>query len=144
MSTALTTETEPAPVDAAGLLAPRVLIVEDQEVIQEVLVMFFDREGFETTCVGTVAEALTHLHMLPDFVVLDLHLPDGTGTKVLQQIRDERLPIKVAVTTGAIDTDLLAAASRLKPDRMFQKPYGAADLVAWIRGFDQIMRITKS
>lgn len=120
-------------LELAGPRTTRVLVVEDQEVIRELLETVFEREGFETTCAGTVREGLSHLHAGTDFVILDLHLPDGAGTEVLRRIRRERLSAKVAVTTGTIDAELLSAAARLRPERMFQKPYRATDLVAWIR-----------
>ena len=115
-------------------LAPRILVVEDQEVIQDLLLTIFDHEGFEARCAGTVAEALAALVNRPDFVVLDLHLPDGRGTQILREIREKNIPAKVAVTTGTIDASLIGAADRLRPDKFFQKPYRAMDLVTWIRG----------
>lgn len=112
---------------------PRVLVVEDQDIIQDLLLTVFNHAGFPTTCAGTVAEALAALEDLPDFVVLDLHLPDGRGTDVLRRIRELSLPSRVAVTTGALDADLTGAARHLNPDRMFQKPYRVGELVEWIR-----------
>ena len=120
--------------DASRPLAPRILVVEDQEVIQDLLLTVFDHEGFEARCAGTVAEALAALVTRPDFVVLDLHLPDGRGTQILREIREKNIPAKVAVTTGTIDASLIGAADRLRPDKFFQKPYRAMDLVTWIRG----------
>ena len=120
--------------DASRPLAPRILVVEDQEVIQDLLLTVFDHEGFEARCAGTVAEALAALVNRPDFVVLDLHLPDGRGTQILREIREKNIPAKVAVTTGTIDASLIGAADRLRPDKFFQKPYRAMDLVTWIRG----------
>jgi CheY-like chemotaxis protein len=111
-----------------------VLVVEDQDVIQELLLTVFGHAGFPTRCAGTVAEALAALAERPDFVVLDLHHPDGRGTEVLRRIRELSLPSRVAVTTGALDADLTGAARHLKPDRMFQKPYRVGELVEWIRG----------
>ncbi len=113
---------------------PKILVVEDQEVIQDLLLTIFDHEGFETKCAGSVAEALAALVDRPDFVVLDLHLPDGRGTQVLREIRDRGMTTKVAVTTGTIDQSLIGAADRLRPDKFFQKPYRATELVTWIRG----------
>lgn len=113
---------------------PRVLVVEDQEVIQDLLLTIFGHEGFQTRCAGTVAEALAALVSRPEFVVLDLHLPDGQGTQVLSEIRSRGLDAKVAVTTGTIDATLIGAAKQLRPDMMFQKPYRATELVTWIRG----------
>jgi DNA-binding response OmpR family regulator len=114
-------------------VVPKVLVVEDQEVIQDLLLTVFDHEGFETRCAGTVAEALAALVNRPDFVVLDLHLPDGRGTQILREIRERNIPAKVAVTTGTIDAALIGAADRLQPDKFFQKPYRAMELVTWIR-----------
>jgi DNA-binding response OmpR family regulator len=113
--------------------APRILVVEDQEIIQDLLLTVFDHEGFEARCAGTVAEALAALVNRPDFVVLDLHLPDGRGTQVLREIREKNIPARVAVTTGTIDAYLIGAADRLRPDKFFQKPYRAMELVTWIR-----------
>jgi DNA-binding response OmpR family regulator len=112
---------------------PRVLVVEDQDIIQDLLLTVFGHEGFPTTCAGTVAGALAALADRPDFVVLDLHLPDGRGTDVLRRIRELSLPSRVAVTTGALDAELTGAARHLKPDKMFQKPYRVGELVDWIR-----------
>jgi DNA-binding response OmpR family regulator len=95
--------------------------------------MIFEHEGFEARCAGTVAEALVALVNRPDFVVLDLHLPDGRGTQVLRAIRERGMTAKVAVTTGTIDASLIGAADRLRPDKFFQKPYRATELVKWIR-----------
>lgn len=115
--------------DAAS---PNVLIVEDQEVIQDLLMTVFEHEGISAVCAGTVASGMERLADGPTHVVLDLHLPDGRGTDVLRTIRAGRMPIRVAVTTGALDPDLIAEAESLAPDRTFQKPYRAADIARWV------------
>jgi DNA-binding response OmpR family regulator len=112
---------------------PSVLVVEDQEVIQDLLVTVFEHAGFRTDCAGCVAEAVAALHRNPQFMVLDLHLPDGRGTDVLRRVREQGLACRVAVTTGALDAELTTAIRRLEPERMFQKPYRVGDLVDWIR-----------
>jgi two-component system torCAD operon response regulator TorR len=119
--------------DALKAAVPRILVVEDQEVIQDLLLTIFGHEGFEARCAGTVAEAMAELVNRPDFVVLDLHLPDGRGTQILQEIRHRDMRVKVAVTTGTIDAALIGAADRLHPDKFFHKPYRAMELVQWIR-----------
>lgn len=65
--------------------------------------------------------------MPPDFLVLDLHLPDGSGTEVPQRIRDERLPIKVAVACGHPDlrrTSSEATAGVIGPGGFLFAPLG--------------------
>src|SRR5215469_6966304 len=97
----------------------RILVVEDEEVIRDLLMMVFEREGFEVVSAGTTAEALGRLADAPTHITLDLHLPDGRGTEILQAVRTRGLPARVAVTTGTIDTSLLRVVSQLRPDRTF-------------------------
>ena len=66
-------------------------------------------------------------------VVLDLHLPDGNGIDLLRRVRERKLPVRVAVTTGSGGEDLLAAVRALGPDALFIKPVRPAELFAWLR-----------
>jgi DNA-binding response OmpR family regulator len=109
-----------------------VLIIDDEENIRDALSMVFGRAGFRTTCAASVGEAISKLSLGPTHLTLDLHLPDGNGTQVLAHIRRCRLPMHVAVVTGAMDLELLAEVSRLKPDHVFQKPFRPAELVGWV------------
>jgi DNA-binding response OmpR family regulator len=111
-----------------------VLIIDDEENIRDALSMVFGRAGFRTTCAASVGEAISKLSLRPTHLTLDLHLPDGHGTKVLAYIRRHGLPVHVAVVTGAMDLELLAEVSRLKPDHVFQKPFRPGEIVAWICG----------
>jgi DNA-binding NarL/FixJ family response regulator len=65
-------------------------------------------------------------------VVLDLMLPDGTGVELLKLVRDENLPVRVAIATGIGDTDLMSEAILLKPNAFFTKPIDATELVSWL------------
>jgi len=116
----------------AGRAHPHVLIVDDEESIQDVLSMVFGRAGFQTTCAASVAEAVENLSRRPTHLTLDLNLPDGNGAQVLRHVRHGRLPIRVAVVTGAMELGLLAEVSRLQPDHTFQKPFRPAELVTWV------------
>lgn len=78
---------------------------------------------------ATVAEALCKLNPAPDAIVLDLMLPDGDGLIVLQQVRRQHLPSRVAVTTGTSDELRLEAAEALHPDLVLRKPIDLAELL---------------
>jgi two-component system CitB family response regulator len=119
---------------------PRVLVVEDQVLIQDLLQAVFTHAGFETIVAGTAADALEKLNSRPDYCTLDLHLPDGSGARVLQRIREELLTTKVALTTGAVSPAILAEATRWKPERIFHKPYSALDLVVWMNSYGSAQR----
>ena len=67
----------------------RVLIVEDQIAVRQDLEEFFEQQpGFTVVGIcGSVYDALTTIHIeLPDLLLLDIGLPDGTGFDILQQI----------------------------------------------------------
>jgi CheY-like chemotaxis protein len=81
----------------------RVLVVEDDPSSRRALTSLLKLNGFHATDVATGAEAIECLSEPPLCVLLDLMLPDGNGSAVLDHIRRHRLPIRVAVTSGAAD-----------------------------------------
>jgi len=91
---------------AAGMHG-RILIVEDEENISELLAFAFRRAGFEPTVVADGRAAVEHVltHEPPDAVVLDLMLPCRDGYAVASAIRtDERwraVPILVLSARAA-------------------------------------------
>ena len=112
--------------------APRALIVEDHGTTREVLCRLLRVCGYQAEAVATVAEAHARLHAA-NRVFLDLELTDGNGMELLQRIRAENLPVRVAVTTGSSDAPVLQRVSELKPDAVFIKPVDFSKLVDWLR-----------
>jgi DNA-binding response OmpR family regulator len=111
----------------------RTLVVEDDADGCEAVRRMLNRYGYKVDCARTVSEALRLLsHMTPDFVVLDLMLPDGDGLAVLRYIREQDLPVKVAVATGAADSPVTASAVLMKPDAVFMKPLDFTELLGWL------------
>jgi DNA-binding response OmpR family regulator len=79
--------------------------------------------GVEVLVASSVASALVSLRRAPiDSVVLDLMLPDGDGSEVLRQIRQQKLQTRVCVVTAASDTHLLDRVKQLNPDSLLHKP----------------------
>jgi CheY-like chemotaxis protein len=97
-------------------------LVEDDPATRKALLGILDRQGWEVWGASTLAEALSLVARDPDCVVLDLMLPDGEGTAVLEKIRAEGRRALVVVTTGSIDTVRLDCALRLKPAALLTKP----------------------
>lgn len=110
----------------------RVLIVEDDPTSRNTLRLLCSLSGLNPVPTATVAEAVNHLAGNPDFLILDLMLPDGNGTEVLRRIRAAGMQTSVAVTTGASDPNLLADVERLRPDRLFTKPVDWDYLRSWL------------
>ena len=112
----------------------RTLIVEDDRICRDALAGLLRLKGHFVHCARTLHEALDKLHLfLPTRVILDVHLPDGSGLELLRRVRESRLPVRVAVVTGATDLELLREMRLLKPDFIGGKPFELEPLLDFLR-----------
>ena len=110
-----------------------VLIVDDHTALRVGLSRLLERAGHDASMAGSVKEGLEMLAAgNPSRLLLDMNLPDGTGTTVLRHIRDHRLPVKVAVLSATTDPSILSEARALAPDAMFTKPAEWEKVLEWI------------
>ncbi len=91
----------------------RLLIVDDHEIVRQGLIAHLDRRApFEVVAqAGTCAEALTQARRyIPDLVLMDISLPDGSGIEACRLIRDEfpSMPV-VFLTSSPDDLDVFDA-----------------------------------
>jgi DNA-binding response OmpR family regulator len=100
----------------------RVLVVEDDRATSHALRQLLRHHGFEVLTAATVAEGLGLAAAEPDFILLDLMLPDGDGSQVLQLVRERGLRSRVAVVTGSMDPERLSRVRALNPSSLLQKP----------------------
>src|SRR4051812_16633469 len=110
-----------------------ILMVEDETSITEPLAEALDREGFDTRVAGTVAEALEEATSeLPDLVLLDVELPDGSGYDVARMLRERsKVPI-IMLTARGEETDRIVGLE-LGADDYIVKPFSAREVAARIR-----------
>ena len=110
-----------------------ILIVEDEDSITVPLAEALDREGFDTQVAGTVAEALKRAgERLPDLVLLDVMLPDGSGYDVCRALRERtKVPI-IMLTARGEETDRIVGLE-LGADDYIVKPFSAREVAARIR-----------
>lgn len=111
----------------------RVLIVDDDPALTEPLAHHLGREGFEPTIVGDGASALAEFDRAgTDAVLLEMMLPDISGTDVCKQLRSRsRVPI-IMVTTCTDEIDKLLGFE-IGADDYVTKPYSTRELTARIR-----------
>ena len=89
----------------------RVLVVDDEPAMREVLSARLERWGYEVVVAETVAEARSlAMSFLPDVVLSDLVLPDATGLDLLEALRagDPRRTILLITSYGTIDSAVKA------------------------------------
>jgi two-component system, OmpR family, response regulator RegX3 len=110
-----------------------VLMVEDETSITEPLSEALQREGFATEVAATAAEALeAAARTLPDLVLLDVMLPDGSGYDVCRSLRERsEVPI-IMLTARGEETDRIVGLE-LGADDYIVKPFSAREVAARIR-----------
>ncbi|MCZ9351409.1 response regulator [Streptomyces mutabilis] len=113
----------------------RVLVVDDNKVIRQLIRVNLELEGFEVVTAGDGAECLEVVHQVrPDVVTLDVVMPRLDGVRTAARLRaDPRtrdLPIAIvsACTQYEIDAGFDAGA-----DAFLSKPFEPAELVALVR-----------
>jgi CheY-like chemotaxis protein len=111
--------------------APRVLIVEDDELTRTALSLLARREGYEIRAVANGAAALIEARTFrPDIILLDLYMPVMDGFEFMERLTAEvgRGRTKVIVLSAADRLDLVHV--RLGADAYISKPFDAERLRA--------------
>jgi two-component system, OmpR family, response regulator RegX3 len=108
-------------------------MVEDEESITEPLAEALDREGFDTQVAGTVRDALALTEQeLPDLVLLDVMLPDGSGYDIVRRLRERSSVPIIMLTARGEETDRVVGLE-LGADDYVVKPFSAREVAARIR-----------
>ena len=110
-----------------------VLVVDDEPQILRALQTSLRGAGYEVATAATAEQALsTAATRLPDAVILDLVLPDGSGIDVCRELRSwSSAPILVLSVVG--DETEKVAALDAGADDYVQKPFGIDELLARLR-----------
>lgn len=119
----------------------RILIVEDDPNVSELVGLYLQREGFAVECVDDGQKALDAIEKSPfDLVVLDLMLPSVDGLEVCRRVRrTSDLPI-VMLTARGDDIDRILGLE-LGADDYLPKPFNPRELVARVKA---ILRRTRT
>ena len=114
-------------------VAHRVLVVEDDPTVREVVVRYLVREGF---VVDAVADGLAAVPAAaaawPDLVLLDLMLPGIDGFEVCRRLRALG-PVPVVMLTARGGEDDLVAGLELGADDYLAKPFSPREMVARVK-----------
>ena len=111
----------------------RVLVVDDDPALAEMLTIVLRGEGFDTAVVGDGTRALPAVRDLrPDVVLLDLMLPGMNGIDVCRAIRTES-GVPIVMLTAKTDTVDIVLGLESGADDYVVKPFKPKELVARIR-----------
>ncbi|QNS08460.1 response regulator transcription factor [Streptomyces xanthii] len=113
----------------------RVLVVDDEPDLAEVVTGALRYEGWEVRSAGTAREAVrTARDFLPDAVVLDIMLPDRDGLAVLRELRAAQPHVCVLFLTARDTVEDRIAGITAGGDDYVTKPFSLGELVARLRG----------
>jgi len=113
--------------------APRVLIVDDDVALAEMLGLVLRREGFIPSVVTSGSAALADIRREnPDVVLLDLMLPGRDGVDVCRDLRAES-DVPVIMLTARSDTIDIVRGLEVGADDYVVKPFKPAELVARVK-----------
>jgi DNA-binding response OmpR family regulator len=112
----------------------KVLLVEDEPVLAEIVQESLQSRAFEVVHADTIAGAkAVYYHNKPDIIVLDVMLPDGSGFDFARQIRnvDTDLPI-IFLTSRSLPKDVVEGFESGGNDYL-KKPFSLEELIIRIR-----------
>ena len=113
----------------------RVLVVDDEATLTDLLSMALHYEDWDVKTASTGQQALTIAREFrPDVVVLDIMLPDIDGLQVLKRLRDDGQDTPILFLTAKDALDDRIAGLTAGGDDYVTKPFSLEELVARLRG----------
>ena len=108
----------------------RILVIEDEKPIADILKYGFEKEGFEVLCAYTGAEGLRAAEEgCPQLVLLDWMLPDIAGVDVCRMLtEEENVPILMLTARGSVEDKLYGL--ECGADDYVTKPFDLREVVA--------------
>ena len=111
----------------------KILVVEDEKAIADILVFNLQREGYDTLVAYDGADGLhAALEQAPDLVLLDVMLPSMDGFEVLRHIREKQDTPIIMLTAREEETDKVLGLE-LGVDDYITKPFSMRELMARVK-----------
>src|ERR1700704_180815 len=112
----------------------RILVVDDERAITDLVAMALKYEGFEVATAATAREARAAvMDFRPALVVLDVGLPDEDGFALVQRLIVDGIKVPVIFLTARDSTEEKVRGLTVGGDDYVTKPFSIEELVARIR-----------
>jgi len=117
-------------VAAESAEAARILVVDDERVIREILAEFLTLEGFSVHTVEDGEKALTELRLHPyDLLITDLKMPRLSGLQLLERVKAERLGVLTVLMTGFGTVETAIEAMKKGAYDYLLKPFKVEEVI---------------
>ena len=115
------------------MLDTKILVIDDDQNICELLKVYFENEGYEVKTVNDGIEGLSFFKMYePDLVLLDIMLPKKDGLQVCREIR-EMSSKPIIMITAKDDVFNTVLGLELGADDYVAKPFGIMELISRVK-----------
>ena len=118
----------------------KILVVDDEETIREMLVTYLETEGYD---VGTADSGVTALQVIEEFkpqvVLLDIRMPDMDGLQCLRSIMKQNPDIAVVMMSGFVSEQIAKKTLELGAFDYINKPISLEHLMRIL----QLVKISK-
>ncbi|MEQ1758397.1 MAG: response regulator transcription factor [Vicinamibacterales bacterium] len=112
----------------------KILVIEDDRSIRKALRELFESEGYVVEVAQNGAEGLaTFRTSRPNFVILDLKMPQVGGQDVCREMRKQSEDVPILVLTGSVEEVNRVLLLELGADDYVTKPFSPRELVARVR-----------
>ena len=123
------------------MTAPRILVVDDEPNIRDLLVTSLRFAGYQVRAVSNGAQTISAvLEEEPDLIILDVMLPDIDGWRIVRALREADRDVPVLFLTARDDTQDKVMGLTVGGDDYVTKPFSLEEVVARIRA---ILRRTR-
>lgn len=110
-------------------MSKKIMLVDDEKGIVEVMKNYFEMSGYQVITAYSGQEALNKISCLPDIVLLDINMPDIDGLTVCQSIR-EHIVCPILFLTARIETADKIKGFSVGADDYIVKPFDLDELGA--------------
>jgi DNA-binding NtrC family response regulator len=112
----------------------KILVVDDEEVIRDVLATLLEKEGYAVSVASTAGEALSLFEAEPsDVILLDLMLPDRSGLELMRDIRRQDPDAVVVIVTAYSSIEGAIQAMREGAFHYIPKPFQNQEVLLTVR-----------
>jgi DNA-binding response OmpR family regulator len=120
-------------MNTSNTKAPKILVVDDEAVICEVLEFNLLNEGYEITCAHSAEEALKKLSPDHSLILLDVMMGGISGYKLAEALRVNKNPIPIIFLTAKdTENDMLTGFS-VGGDDYISKPFSVKEVIARVK-----------
>ncbi|HKQ63133.1 MAG TPA: HD domain-containing phosphohydrolase [Candidatus Polarisedimenticolaceae bacterium] len=107
----------------------RILVVDDELSVREILAEGLEAAGYETLSAASAADALDLLQRdSVDLVLTDIEMPGQTGLDLLRRVKREHADLDVIMVTGVVDADTAIHAIRQGASDYVTKPFNLEEV----------------